>query len=282
MVKDENMPTTVIWLKVMKKLFLGVVIICGLMPVCSGTTNELWFPVGEQLSYRMYWGVIPVGSCDMATKWVEQGGRNLLSITAVAKTTYVVSKIYPVDDFIESIVDPETFLPVRYTQIMHEGRRVRNDIVNFSHSNNVAYWQSAKQNVTNAVKEIEIGPDTRDVLSLAYFMRSKGLDVGQTEKFRVLVDDKIYDLSITGLKYEEMKVEDFGTVKCLVVEPKAKFGEIFVRKGRVILWFSEDGRHICTRMEGKLTFANLKAILGGVSGPGDDAWGKRAGKTDGK
>jgi len=109
-------------------------------------------------------------------------------------------------------------------------------------------------------------------------MRATGLNVGQEEKFRVLVDDKIYHLSIIGLKFQEMSVGEFGTVKCLVVEPRAKFGEIFVRKGRISLWFSEDGRHICTRMEASLPFANLKAILTDVSGPGEDAWSKRSNK----
>jgi len=262
----------------MKNFLLGIIIAACLVQACPGGTNDLWFPVGEKLSYRMYWGIIPVGNCEMFTEWVEKDGRKLISIKATAKTAYVVSKIYPVDDYIESLIDPGPFVPLRYTQILHEGKRVRNDIVDFSHTNQVAFWRSAKQSVTNLTKEIKIDHDTRDVLCLTYSMRATGLNVGQEEKFRVLVDDKIYDLSIIGLKFQEMSVGEFGTVKCLVVEPRAKFGEIFVRKGRISLWFSEDGRHICTRMEASLPFANLKAILTDVSGPGEDAWSKRSNK----
>jgi hypothetical protein len=265
-------------LRIMKTSFLQLVITVCLVSVSLGSTNDFWFPVGEKLTYRLYWGVIPVGSCEMTTQWVDHEGRRMLAIRATAKTTSIVSKIYPVDDYIESLITPETFFPDHYTQHLHEGRHVRNDLITFYHKRGVARWKSAKSNESSETKEIRIETDTRDVLCLAYYMRSKGLSVGQTEKFRVLVDDKIYDLQITGLGYEEMDIEDFGKIKCLTVEPKARFGQIFVKKGRVTLWFSEDERRICTRMSGKLSFASLKAILTGVEGPGDDAWVKNADK----
>ena len=262
----------------MKKVLLQFMLFC-IVSYAGGATNDLWFPVGEKLVYRLYWGVIPVGICEMSTQWMEVEGRTLLSIKAIAKTTSVVSKIYPFNDYVETRINPETFLPVEYVQKLREGRHVRDDIVSFNHAGCVAIWKSAKQNAANVTKEIKIERDTRDVLCLAYYMRSKGLAVGQEEGFRVLVDDKIYDLQVTGLGYETMNVEEFKDVKCLVVEPRAAFGGIFVRKGRVALWFSEDMRRICTRMTGKLSVANLKAILMAVGGPGDDAWSRNVRKT---
>ncbi|MDD4870534.1 MAG: DUF3108 domain-containing protein [Kiritimatiellae bacterium] len=262
----------------MKISFLPLLFIIGFSSVSHASTNDFWFPVGEKLIYRLYWGVIPVGSCEITTEWVEHGGNKMLAIKAIAKTTSVVSKIYPVDDYIETIIKPESFLPDQYTQKLHEGRHVRNDLLTFNHKNGIAHWKSAKSGRSSVTKDIKIESDTRDVLCLTYFMRSRGLSVGQTENFRVLVDDKIYDLQVTGLGYEEMDIEDFGKIKCLTIEPKARFGAIFVRKGRVTLWFSEDERRICTRMAGKLSFASLKAVLSGVEGPGEDAWAKNAGK----
>lgn len=272
----------VVMRKIMKVTLLLIALAACLTPACVAATNELWFPVGEQLTYRLYWGVIPVGNCEITTRWVDYKGRQVLSIKAVARTTAVVSKIYPVDDSIESLINPVTFLPEQYTQILHEGRHVRNDLLTFDRERGVAVWKSAKSSETNETMEIKIEAGTRDVLCLSYFMRAKGLAVGQTENFRVLVDDKIYDLSVKGLGYEDMEVKDFGKVKCLTVEPMAKFGAIFVRKGRVTLWFSEDSRRICTRMAGKLSVASLKAILTGVGGPGDDAWARQSKARAGK
>ncbi|OGV65406.1 MAG: hypothetical protein A2283_01605 [Lentisphaerae bacterium RIFOXYA12_FULL_48_11] len=261
-----------------KKILLQCILLC-LASYAIGATNDLWFPVGEKLIYRLYWGIIPVGTCEMSTQWIEVEGKRLLSIRAIARTTSVVSKIYPVDDYVETQVNPETFLPVEYIQKLREGRHIRDDIVKFNHKEGIAVWKSAKARAAKVTKEIKIETDTRDVLCLAYYMRSKGLAVGQEEKFKVIVDDKIYDLQVKGLGYETMDVDDFEDVKCLVVEPTAAFGGIFVRKGRVTLWFSEDMRRICTRMTGKLSVANLKAVLMNVDGPGDDIWSGKFTKT---
>ena len=61
-------------------------------------------------------------------------------------------------------------------------------------------------------------------------------------------------------------------VECLEVEPEAKFGGIFNRKGKVKLWFSRDDRRLCAKMTGKVPLAKVKAVLIEVVGPGDDNW----------
>ena len=240
-------------------------------PPAQAAAKRFWFPVGEKLLYRLYWGIIPVGWAELSTEWVREGAGQLIALRVAARTSSIVDMIYPVDDFIESVVDPETFLPLRYVQRLREGRHVRDDQIIFNHKGRKAHWKSG---IDGRTGEIEIAPDSRDVLCLIYYMRSKGFACGQKEKFRVLVDNKLYDLEVTGLKQEEVSVQDFGKVQCLKVEPKAKFGEIFVRKGHIRIWFSEDDRHICTIMTGKIPVVSVKAILVGVEGPGDDFWSK--------
>ena len=55
--------------------------------------------MGETLDYRIYWGVIPVGSSRVTTEWIEEDGRTLIAIRFRTKSNDVLSKIYPVDDF---------------------------------------------------------------------------------------------------------------------------------------------------------------------------------------
>ena len=188
-----------------------------------------------------------------------------------------MAKIYPVQDLIESVVDPGTFLPLRYVQRLREGRHRRYDVVAFDHDREVAKWSSPLE---NRQEEIDIDGDTRDVLSLAYFMRSKGMQPGQEERFRVLVDDKLYDLHVGGRETVAVRVRGHGRVRCLEVEPKARFGEIFVRRGRMKLWFSLDPRHVCTRMSARVPLASVRACLISVEGPGDDVWTARDDEGD--
>ena len=67
--------------------------------------EELWFPVGEKLTYKLYWGIIPVGSAEFDSRWVMHDGKPRLSLQLRARTNKVVKRLFPVDDRIESIVD---------------------------------------------------------------------------------------------------------------------------------------------------------------------------------
>jgi hypothetical protein len=252
-----------------------ILILCG-MPSAAARAQDTnyWFPVGEQLSYKLYWGIIPVGKALFTSEWTEMEGKKYILLRATADTTSLMAKIYPVHDIIESTVDPTNFLPVRYVQKLREGRHKRDDSITFNHTNGIALWEN-----TGKVKpgrpssaQIAIQPDTRDVLTLAYYMRKKGMTAGQKENFRVVVDNKLYDLELNGLKILPMDAAGREDVECIEVEPKAKFGAIFVRKGDVRLWFSQDPRRVCVKMSAKLPVASVKAILMGVEGPGDDDW----------
>jgi hypothetical protein len=230
----------------------------------------MWFPVGEKLTYRLYWGIIRVGTAHLSSEWVEENGKRYVLLRSAARTSSIVATIYPVDDLIESLVDPETFLPVRYTQKLKEGRHIRDDRIAFDHKAGKAVWTSG---LTNTTSTIRIGPDTRDVLTLTYYMRPRSAGVGDKREFRVLVDDKLYDLELTILGLEDIKLSGFGRINCIKVEPKARFGGIFTHKGKVTAWFSNDENRILTRMVAVLPVANLKSILSEVEGWEDGKWG---------
>lgn len=210
----------------------------------------------------------------ISTAWVNEEGKDLIAIRMIVKTGRIVSKLYPVNDFIESLVDPETFLPVKYSQKIKEGKRVRNETSVFDHANGVVHWKS---HLDGSTTNIAIAADTRDILCLVFYMRSQGFSIGQTRKFKVLVDKDLYELIVTGMKYEDIYLAKFGDIRCLKLKPKAKIGEVFVRKGTMMMWFSNDKRRLCTKISIKVPVASVKIILRSVNGPGKDFWtsGKR-------
>lgn len=247
------------------RLSIGVIAAACLLSGAAGLgadTNAWRFSVGERLDYKMYWGRLRVGTAWFDSQWIRCGERRLLRITANARSTSVLSWIYPVEDTVESIVDPVTFLPLQYTQRLREGRKRRQDLMVFDHEAGRAVWTDEN---TGEKKSFAIKRDSRDILCFSYFMRGVGYDVGQTNTFQVLVDDKMYDLTIEGLRRETIKSEVEGISECLVLEPKAKFGEIFVRKGRIWLWFSEDDTRAIANVKAELKVASLRAVLYGIT-----------------
>lgn len=238
----------------------------------GGATN-LWFPVGEGLEYRAYWGVIPVAYATVTNDWVELNGKTYLSIRMRTRSNDFLSKIYPVDDHLESVIDPETFLPVKFTKRLKEGRYWTHEETTFDHANKKATWRSIK---SGNVKELDIESDTRDLISFMYSMR-KGefLKPGDEMQFRVMADEKIYDLGVRAEKLDKFRVSDYGWLESMKIEPIATFGGLFVRhKGRAWMWISPDTRRIVTKISVSIPVANVNVLISKVTGPGDDFWVK--------
>jgi len=237
---------------------------------------ELWFPVGEKLTYQIYWGIFPVAESRVTTEWIEEEKeeekRILLAIKVTTKSYALLDAIYPVDDFIESVVDPETFLPLRFVRRLSEGRYRLNEVTTFNHKEHIAHW---KHLIKNDARDFAIEDDTRDLLSFMFFMRSRKLEPNLTYQYRLMADEKLYDLYINTKNYVQLNISRFGFVKCLYIEPDAKFQGFFVRVGRLQVWNSDDKRCLCVKAVAKApVIGTIKLLLYKVEGPGNDFWVK--------
>lgn len=231
------------------------------------------WPVGERLVYRVYWGIIPVGLAVATTDWVEEDGRRLLRIRFRTKSNKVLETVYPVDDVIESVVDPATFLPVRFVKNLSEGSHRYHEVTTFDHARGEAYWESKR---SGRKKTFKIRPDTRDIPSFMYYMRSHAFTPGTREHYVVMADEKTYDLWIDVKKWERADLPVYGEVECFKAEPEAAFNGLFERRGRIWMWVSRDPRCIATRIVVSIPVATAKVILHEVQGPGDDFWIRKA------
>lgn len=232
---------------------------------------KLWFPIGEGIEYRAFWGVIPVASSIVTNELVEYKGRTCLAIRIRTRSNEFLSKIYPVDDFLESIVDIETFLPLRFTKILHEGRYTTHEITEFDHGRGKAVWMRLKDGKRH---ELTIQPDTRDLISFMYSMRPKNLfEPGQEFSFQVMADERIYDLKVLADRVERFRVAQYGWIESIKIQPVAEFGGLFVRhKGKAWMWVSLDPRRLITKISVRIPVASVNIVLYSVYGPGDDFW----------
>lgn len=230
---------------------------------------ELWFPVGEELTYRIYWGVIPVAKTVATSEWVEEDGRTLLAIRYRTRSNKVIATVYPVNDLIESIIDPVTFLPVRFTKKLSEGRYETEETTLFDHEAGEAHWHSFKH---DSDKTFPIEKDTRCLVSFSYFLRKKEFVPKEKQEYRVMADDKIYDLWLNVGKYTRVKLPRYGKRSSIEIEPEAAFDGLFIRTGKINLWVSNDERKLLTQATAKVPVASIRLVLDRVRGPGDDHW----------
>lgn len=262
------------WVPAFAGLAITLVVMSSIPVVIAETDPSapdipLWFPVGEEMLYDIYWGKLHVGESRVWVEWEEEDGRKLLAIRMRTRSNRVLSTLYPVDDYVESLVDPEPFLPVRFTKQISEGRYRAHEITEFDYAAGLAHWRSVRNGKTQS---FPISEDIRDIPTLMYFLRRENFSPGDRREFDVMADEKVYRLTAKALKVEAVRLRNYGRVPSIKIEPIASFGGIFVRKGRMWLWVSTRGRRLATRISVEVPVARVHLYLREVRGPGASEW----------
>jgi len=231
---------------------------------------ELPFPIGEELVYSISWNGVPVAYSELTTAMEEFEGCEVLAIRMRSRTCRFFNWVFKADDRHESLVDPVTFLPIQFTKNMREGGYRCHEITRFDHANGKAHY--AHQ--TNGTKKsYDIDPDTRDILSFMYFMRGSQLEPDSKMEYRLMADEKIYDMTLRMEDVEEIDLPHYKQdVPSLRMEPEAMFDGLFVRKGKATLWVSRDARRLMTFLKASVPFGKVRIKLQEVRGPGTDFW----------
>lgn len=240
---------------------------------------DLWFPVGEELVYRLYWGIIPVGKSRVRTFWRDTPDGRRLVIRYRTTTNRLFDRIYPVDDFAEAVIEPQAFLPDRFTLRMTRRRDACDQTASFDFAKGVCHWHSrcAGSTCTFAIKE-----NSRDLISLMYYLRTAGVRAGERQRWQFAGDRGLVDLGLAGHGIEEVDLPLLGRVPCLRVEPQADFGGFLIEDGKVTAWISNDDRRLCTRLTIKAPLARVRVKLCQVFGPGEDYWTEATGRVSGE
>ena len=233
---------------------------------------DLPFPVGETLTYTIYWGWIAVGESKATTQWAWVDNQWKLRIRFRTKSNGVLSSLYPVDDIIETLVDPQTLRPETYRMILNQGDRHRNELTTFDWENMQARYVRKRKDREDEVKVYEIKPDTRDLVSFMYFLRRTDFEPQSTYEFEVMSDEKLYDLEVNTKTKERIRLKAYGKVESLRLDPKAEFQGVVMDRGSMRIWISSEGRQVMTKLFIDTPFANVRLLLKSVGGPGSDAW----------
>jgi hypothetical protein len=219
-----------------------------------------FFHVGEQLTYEISWLNITAGTAVMAVSDAgTDGDRPLAKLITTAQSRPAISKFFPVDNRVESIVDPATLLPEHLTFKRREGKK----------KEDIEYTFHQKEGEVTVVKggateTLEMSPGTQDIISCLYFARSElSLQPGASLTMNVYHDKKNRKLDVRIEEIETISGPwgDVETARALVVMP---FQGLFLNQGNIRVLFTTDDRRIPVRMKAKVIIGSIVADL--VSG----------------
>ncbi|MEP6959682.1 MAG: DUF3108 domain-containing protein [Nitrospirota bacterium] len=218
------------------------------------------FQVGELLTYDISWLNITAGTAVMAVSDAgTHGGRTLVKLLTTAQSRPAITKFFPVDNRVESIVDSTTLLPEHLTFKRREGKK----------KEDLEYTFHQKEGQVTVVKggaaeTSEMPPGTQDVISCLYYARSKlSLQPGSVMTMNVYHDKKNRKLDVRVEEIETVSGPwgEVETARVLVVMP---FQGLFLNQGNIRVWFTTDDRRIPVRMKAKVVIGSIVADL--VSG----------------
>lgn len=218
------------------------------------------FQVGEELTYEISWLNITAGTAVMAIRSsAMDGDRPLSKLITTAQSRPALTKFFPVDNRVESTVDPATLLPEHLTFKRREGKK----------KEDIEYTFHQKEGRVTVVKDgatetLEMPPGSHDVISCLYYARSTlSFLPGSSLTMNMYHDKKNRKLDVQVEAIETVsgpwgKVE---TARVLVVMP---FQGLFLNQGNIRVWFTNDERRIPVRMKAKVIIGSIVADV--VSG----------------
>jgi len=224
------------------------------------------FAPGETLTYDLSWEVFPGGQATATISKVAQGSKELYEVKATAQSRGFVSLLYTVQDEFDSFFNPETLCSDSLQKRINEGRRHKNTRIVFDGARKLALLDErdlATKGAPTKHAENEIPACVHDVVNAFYFVRRQPLRVGQEIRLPINDGSKTADVRVQVQALETIRTP-FGTRSAFRVEPTV-FGGLLKRKGRMLIWFSDDAERLPLRVKAMISAGTITADLHSVT-----------------
>ncbi len=230
------------------------------------TINKAFAP-GEKLTYNISWStVIDAGVSVMEVKSGSIiNGRQTYDLISTTHSVGIVDLVYPVQDKIVSIADAQELYSLSFDLQEHHGKKTR--------SRNMAFDQ-AKGIVRDTLnqdppEQFKIPPHVKDAFSSLYYVRAlTDLTIGKSIMVDVHDSGKNWAVEVRVLDKEKITTPAgvFDTIK---VRTYPKYEGVFMNKGEIYIWFTDDTRKIPVLMKSIISIGSIVATLTKMEGVQD-------------
>ena len=212
---------------------------------------------GENLEFRIRWGVIPAGRASLE---VLDDGNGQLRFRARAQTLPLLNAIYPVKDLIESKISLPGPQVLRYYKKSKEGwGKTREREVLFEPAGGVARaFQDGEK-----LKTLNVPPEVQDPLSCFYAYRTAVVEDDQTFNLDITDGKKLITGTVSIVGRETLKTEA-GTFRTVIVEPKMEgIGGVFRKSpnARILIWLTDDQWRRPVKLQSEVVVGSFTAEL---------------------
>ncbi|TNF31283.1 MAG: DUF3108 domain-containing protein [Deltaproteobacteria bacterium] len=194
---------------------------------------------------------------------VKVAGKTAYHFSAHLKSAEYYSMIYKLDDKIETYVDINEFIPIKYSLIQRESGKDVDDLQLFDHNTKTTYfWYKRKKDGKTTKREMTtfIPNYFQDNFSALFFVRGLPLNPGDHYTFPLVTRGKIL---LMDMKYERSEIIEImdKDVKAIRIEAQMLFPGLMQKKGRITFWYSADDVRRILKFEAKVKIGSIEGEL---------------------
>ena len=217
------------------------------------------FPAHQTYFYNADWHLLNAGTTKVSMESSPQGQHAVVT----ADTSGFVNLLFAVHDQFRTTINPRTFCSLAVSKQTEEGSRRRQTEVYFDYAHGKSLLQE-KDLKTGAVKHVEhpIPRCVTDVMSSFYYVGSLPLAPGQNFVFPLNDGGPTGEITATVEGREQVKTPA-GVFPSVRVRAIASAGPM-KNKGRVWVWYSDDGQRIPVLLKAKVKWGTLNFRLAKV------------------
>jgi len=222
---------------------------------------------GEILTYDISWSnIVTAGT---ATTEIQEGtlpdGKKVLLFIVTTHSAGLVDTFYRVNDRLESVFDPGIMQSLKFSLNERHGKRKRHRELVFDHVN-----KTVISTLNDDPPETLIIPDqAQDALSSLYYLRTRDdFIVGKAIIIQVHDSGKNWSVEVQTLGREKVTTPagKFATIK---VRTFPKYEGVFMNKGEIFIWLTDDSRKIPVLMKSTIAIGSIVSTLTKME-PGTD------------
>ena len=238
----------------------------AILPGATDPAPPLPFCPGETLTYDVTWSIFPAGEVTATLRRLEGHAPEAYEVTTRAQSQGFVSLLYKVDNEFRSVFDPRTFCSQEIHKKTNEGSRHKDTRIVFDSARRLAVLDGrdlGKPNSPPKHAENQIPTCVADVVTAFYYVRRQPLRVGEQVRLPINDGAKTYEVSVEVQAREQIQTP-LGTRYAFRVEPKV-FGGLYKRKGRMLIWFSDDEQRLPLRINASMAVGTITGTLRSAS-----------------
>jgi Protein of unknown function (DUF3108) len=239
---------------------------CSIALAQAPAVGALPFVPGETLEYNVTWSIFPAGQVTATLKRLNDGPQDAYEIDSSAESSGFVSLLFGINNHYRSIFNPNTLCSREIYKTINEGRRRKQTHIVFDSARKVAILNEVDLSKPN--HPVKHATDTipgcvEDILTSFYYLRREPMYVG--EKIRLPVNDgSATHEVIVDVQQRGRLQTPVGIRYAFRVEPRA-IGDLYKRKGRMLIWFSDDSQRLPLRIKAMLGVGAITGNLVSVS-----------------